>query len=66
MTESLREVRLPSQLCEVAEQQFSTHFGSLEELLVFVLRNLLRDEATQMDQAEQRLIEERLRDLGYI
>jgi len=26
----------------------------------------LRDDVAQMDQAEQRLIEERLRDLGYI
>ena len=66
MPESFREVRLPSQLCQAAEQRFAAHFGSLEELLVFVLRNLLRDDAAQMDQAEQRLIEERLRDLGYI
>ena len=66
MTESLREVRLPSQLCEAAEQRFAAHFGSLEELLVFVLRNLISDDVAQMDQAEQRLIEERLRDLGYI
>jgi len=66
MTESLREVRLPSQLCEAAEQRFAAHFGSLEELLVFVLRNLISGDVAQMDQAEQRLIEERLRDLGYI
>jgi hypothetical protein len=66
MTESLREIRLPAQLCEAAEQRFAAHFGSLEELLVFLLRNLMRDDAAQMDQAEQRLIEERLRDLGYI
>ena len=66
MPESLREVRLPSQLCEAAEKQFAAHFGSLEELLEFVLRNLLRDEGSRMDEAEQRLVEERLRDLGYI
>jgi len=30
------------------------------------LRELLRDESTQMDQAEQRVIEQRLKDLGYI
>ena len=38
----------------------------LEELLVFVLRELLRDQAKEMDQAEQRIIEQRLKDLGYI
>ena len=36
----------------------------LEELLVFVLQELLRDQAAQMDQAEQRVIEQRLKDLG--
>ena len=66
MPDSFREVRLPSQICEAAEQRFAAHFGSLEELLVFVLRNLIGDGAAQMDQAEQRLIEERLKDLGYI
>ena len=40
--------------------------AALEELLVFVLRELLRDQAAQMDQAEQRVIEQRLKDLGYI
>jgi hypothetical protein len=38
----------------------------LEQFLTFVLQELLRDDAAQMDQAEQRIIEERLKDLGYI
>jgi hypothetical protein len=29
-------------------------------------KNLLRDDAAQMDQSEQRIIEQRLKDLGYI
>ena len=66
MSSDLREVRLPDELCHEAERRFSARFGSLEEFLVFVLRELLRDEAAQMDQAEQRVIEERLKDLGYI
>jgi len=66
MPENRREVRLPAQLCEAAERRFAERFGSVEELLTFVLQNLLRDDVAQMDQAEQRLIEERLRDLGYI
>lgn len=61
-----RTVRLPEELCRQAEQRFAARFGSLEELLTFVLREILRDEAAQMDQAEQRIIEQRLRDLGYI
>jgi len=41
-------------------------FGSLEQLLESVLRDLLRDDDAQMGEAEQRLIEHRLRDLGYL
>jgi hypothetical protein len=66
MSSDLRDVRLPAQLCSEAEQRFAARFGNLEELLTFLLRELLRDDAAQMDQAEQRIIEERLRDLGYI
>ena len=66
MSKEVREVRLPAELCRDAERRFAPRFGSLEELLVFVLRELLRDQATQMDQAEQQVIEQRLKDLGYI
>lgn len=65
MTET-RDVRLPADLCTAAEKKFGHSFGSLEELLVFVLRDLARDEACRADQAEQRLVEERLRELGYL
>jgi len=66
MLENRREVSLPAPLCEAAEQRFAERFGNVEELLTFVLQKLLRDDTSQMDRAEQRLIEERLRDLGYI
>jgi len=65
MTE-MRTVKLPADLCAAAEKKFNKTFGSLEELLVLVLRDLTRDEANQMDEAERRLIEERLRELGYL
>lgn len=63
---SMRDVRLPADLCAATEKKFSHAFGSLEELLVFVLRDLSRDEAASADRAEQRLVEERLRELGYL
>jgi hypothetical protein len=62
----MREVSLPAELCEAAEKKFAQKFGNLEELLTFILRDLLRDEAAQLDRTEQRIIEERLRELGYI
>ena len=66
MAESVREVRLRSELCSAAEQRYGAQFGGLEQFLEFVLQRLLKDDATPMDQSEQRIIEERLKDLGYI
>ena len=65
MTE-MRDVRLPADLCAAAEKKFAHKFSTLEELLGFLLRDLLRDDAVRADKAEQRLVEERLRDLGYL
>lgn len=62
----MREVRLPADLCAATEKKLGHAFGSLEELLVFVLRDLSRDDASQADQTELRLVEERLRELGYL
>lgn len=62
----MRDVRLPADLCAAAEKKFAHVFPSLEELLVCVLRDLSRDESAQFDRAEQRLVEERLRELGYL
>ncbi len=61
-----RIVHLPEDLCAAAEKKFAQTFASVEELLVFVLRDLLRDEAAQLDASEQRFVEERLRELGYL
>ena len=61
----MKEVRLPADLCEAAEKKFSARFSGIEEMLTFVLQELLLDE-TQLDLAEQQVIEQRLRELGYI
>jgi len=62
----LREVKLPAELCTAAEQKFRARFGSVEELLTFLLREITEDTAARLDEAEQRIIEERLKGLGYI
>jgi len=61
-----RPVQLPEELCAAAEQKFAPRFASLEELLAFVLRQLLSDRAEQADAEEQHMLEQRLRDLGYL
>lgn len=65
MSES-RTVQLPADLCAAAEKKFGQTFANVEELLSFVLHDLLRDEAAQLDASEQRYVEERLRELGYL
>ena len=65
-SQATRAVHLPADLCEAAEAQFATEFSTLEELLVFVLKELVRDDSRKLDQNDQRVIEARLRDLGYL
>ena len=61
-----RQINLPEDLCVAAEQKFRANFDSLESLLEFVLHELTRSDAETLDKAEQAMLEERLRNLGYI
>jgi hypothetical protein len=63
---SLRTVALREDLCRAVEQKFAHRFGGIEELLTAALEELVRDDALHMDQEEQRIIEDRLKGLGYI
>jgi len=63
---SSRTVAIPEELCRAAEQRFAHRFGDLEELLIVILKELLRDNAAVNDDQEMRVIEERLKGLGYI
>jgi hypothetical protein len=65
MTE-FRNVALPENLCAAAELKFGQSFGGLQEFLIFVLRELVNDQAGSMDEEERRLVEQRLRELGYL
>lgn len=66
MTENVREVKLKAALCDAAEQKFGARFGGLEPFLNSLLQELLREDAAEMDQNERRIVEQRLKDLGYI
>ena len=63
---AMRSVSLPEDLCAQAESTFHGQFATLEQLLEFILRDLLRDDAARADLAEQSMIEQRLKDLGYL
>lgn len=62
----MRDLRLPADLCARAETKFHERFGTVEELLAFLLSELLRDDAEHADSQEQQILEQRLRDLGYL
>jgi hypothetical protein len=66
MTASLRQVSLPEDLCSAAEELYGKRFPSLEELIVFLLEEVTRQDSVRLDQEERRIIEKRLKDLGYI
>jgi hypothetical protein len=61
-----RQISLPEELCAAAERKFVPQFENLDALLEFMLRELTQDDAEALDQAEQALLEQRMRDLGYI
>ena len=62
----LRTVAVPEELCQATERKFAHRFGTLDELVAELLKELLRDSALVTDENEQRIIEERLKGLGYI
>ncbi len=66
MSSEFRWVQVPEDLCAAAEARYGGQFESVDELVKFALRELLRDEAAQLNAADERIIEERLRDLGYV
>jgi hypothetical protein len=61
-----RQVSLPEELCVSAEQRYGAQFQSLELFLEFVLREIVRDDVEKLDEKERAILEERLRNLGYI
>jgi hypothetical protein len=61
-----REIRLPAELCAKAEGKFDGAFRGLDEMLTFILQELMHADTMDLDQADQAVVEQRLRDLGYI
>jgi hypothetical protein len=62
----LREIKLPEDLCVAAENKFGGRFCSLDELVAFLLRELVSGDTVELDQAERAAVEQRLKDLGYL
>ena len=66
-TSPQRNVEVPAQLFEATERLIAgTRFKSVEEFVAFVLQELTSGNGSQLDELERRVIEGRLRDLGYL
>ena len=66
MTDNRRVIHLPEELCARVEQRYAKHFANVEELLEFVLQNLMNNDASELDRQEYEIVEQRLKDLGYL
>ena len=66
MTDQRRTIQLPEELCARAEQRYAKHFANVEDLIVFVLQNLMNNDASELDRREYEIVEQRLKDLGYL
>ena len=66
-SEEREVVRLPRELCDALREQIQgTRFKSVEEFLAYVLKEVTGRASAQADEKEKSLIEQRLRDLGYL
>ena len=61
-----RQLSLSEELCASVERKFAAQFPGVESLLEFVLKELLADDAERLDFEEKAMLEQRLRDLGYL
>ncbi len=61
-----RTINLPEDLCVAAEKFMAGRFENLEAFVRFLLQEVVKDDASKFDQAEEQMIEQRLKDLGYI
>lgn len=64
--QEMRPVRLPAKLCAETESRWGARFGSIDELLMFLLKEINDSECERLDKEEEQAVEQRLRDLGYI
>jgi len=61
-----RTVHLPEELCAAAEKSLAGKFDNLETLISFLLQEIVKNDSSRFDRAEEQMIEQRLKDLGYI
>ncbi len=66
MSFPLREVKIPGDIYQAVQDRFGRQFNSVDDFVEFALRELLRDDSGALDESEQQMIQNRLKDLGYL
>lgn len=61
-----RTVQLPEDLCAAAETWIKGRFPNLESLLTSFLQEITQHDPARFDESEEQMIEQRLKDLGYM
>jgi len=61
-----RSVQLPEDLCLAAETWLRGRFPNLESLLTSFLQEITQHDGAKFDESEEQMIEQRLKDLGYM
>lgn len=63
----VKTIQIPEELYETLDKKLSdSTFKSVEDFCVFILQSYLDKENNQTTGSEQKIIEERLRNLGYL
>jgi hypothetical protein len=61
-----RTIELPEDLCATADRWLHGRFDNLEAMLRVVLEQIVKNDSRDFDESEEQLLEQRLRDLGYL
>lgn len=61
-----REIVIPAHLYVAAESKFGASFHTVDELVAFILQELISGDTSRLDRADQAMVEQRLKDLGYL
>ena len=61
-----RTLQMPEDICAKAETWMSGRFATIEAFVEFLLREVMREDDSKLNEEEERMVQERLRDLGYI
>lgn len=66
LSNQCRTLQIPEDLCVRAEKWLHGRFANVEELVVFTLQQLVDHDGTELDRQEEEMIQQRLKDLGYL